>query len=409
MSTVYLARVIGGVGRHRFVALKYLRAELATDPDLVALFLDEAKLASSIHHPNVCDVIDYHIGGNANYLVMEMLVGESLSALRRQIAEHPDVLPPAQYAGAVARIIADAAEGLHAAHELTDGHGRPLHVVHRDVSPDNIFITYDGNVKVVDFGVALTAQQRHVTQPGMVRGKYGYLQPEVLHGAKPDRRADVWGLGVVAWELLTHQRLFDGDNEIELLRAVAEKPIPPPSSLRPVPAALDDVVMKALERDPAHRFPTARELGHKLTCFLAEERLPVGLASLSQLVDRTFPDGRACARARRATVEGMEEAVDFEPSEEPATVAVTYASHVEGSRSLPIAVEREALAQTRVATAATAPSVPSAIPPQLWPRWMPFAVSLAAGTLAAVFGLLLLHSCAEPPPVVRASPPACLP
>src|SRR5439155_10081598 len=100
-----------------------------------------------------------------------------------------------QYAGVVARIIADAAEGLHAAHELTDSRGRPLNVVHRDVSPENVFITYDGNVKIMDFGVAITAQQRHVTQPGTLRGKYGYLQPEVLHGGKPDRRADVWGLG----------------------------------------------------------------------------------------------------------------------------------------------------------------------------------------------------------------------
>jgi serine/threonine-protein kinase len=404
MSTVYLARVVGGVGRHRFVALKVMRPQLANDPDLLAMFVDEAKLASVIHHPNVCDVIDYHVGGPATYLVMEMLVGESLSALRRQVAAHPEVLPPALYAGVIARIIADAAEGLHAAHELTDGRGRPLHVVHRDISPENVFITYDGHVKIMDFGVALTAQQHHVTQPGTVRGKYGYLQPEVLHGGKPDRRADIWGLGVVAWELLTLQRLFDGDDAVELMRDIAEMDIPPPSSVRrELPPAIDEVVMKALERDPARRYQTAREMARKLTCFLANERLPIGLASLADLCDRAFADGRACARAQLATIDGMDDITETSP--EPDSVTVAYATDAEISRSLPIVVTQDASGQSRMVALAPEPT-PTAPPPSTWPRWMPFAVSLAAGTLAAVFGLLLLHSCAEPshaPP-----PPAAL-
>ncbi len=400
MSTVYLARVVGGVGRHRFVALKVMRPQLASDPDLLAMFVDEAKLASVIHHPNVCDVIDYHVGGPATYLVMEMLVGESLAALRRQVATHPEVLPPALYAGVVARIIADAAEGLHAAHELTDARGRPLHVVHRDISPENVFITYDGHVKIMDFGVALTAQQHHVTQPGTVRGKYGYLQPEVLHGGKPDRRADIWGLGVVAWEMLTLRRLFDGDDAVELMRDIAEMEIPPPSRVRrELPAALDEVVMKALERDPARRYATARELARKLTCFIANERLPIGLASLAELVDRAFVDGRACARAQLATIDGMDDLTEMSP--EPDSVTVAYATDAEASRSLPIVVTQDPSGQTRMVALAPEPA-PPAPAPAMWPRWMPFAVSLAAGTLAAVFGLLLLHSCAEP---IRAPPP----
>ena len=322
MSSVYLARVSGAVGHHRFVALKCLKPALAGDSEFVEMFLDEARLASQINHPNVCAVFDYQAQGSISYLVMELLLGKTLAAVRRALAERTTPMPPAHHAGVVARIIADAAEGLHAAHELTDAQGKSLEVVHRDVSPENVFLTYDGNVKVVDFGVANTTQQHHHTQPGTLKGKYCYMQPEVLRGAKADRRADVWGLGVIAWELLTHERLFDGEHEVDTLRAVLEREIPRPSAVRPgLPPALDEIVMRALERDPARRYATTRELGRKLTWFAAEERIAIGLASLADFMEQLFPSGRACARQQLETVERMHDAAMAPDRDEVPTLA----------------------------------------------------------------------------------------
>src|SRR4029079_12041272 len=229
---------------------------------------------------------------------------------------------PARIAGIVARIVADAAEGLHAAHELTDAHGEPPRVVQRHVSPENVFITYDGNVKIMDFGVAVTSQQRHHTEPGTLKGKHSYVAPEVLRGLKPDRRADVWGLGMIAWELLAGRRLFEVENEVDVLRAVIDMEIPKPSSIRPgIPAALDDIVLRALHRDPARRFQTARELGRQLICLLAEERMAIGLAELSDFVVQLFPNGAICARQLRDTVERMEHAAANADENDHPTVA----------------------------------------------------------------------------------------
>lgn len=307
MSTVYLARARGSGGLHRFVAIKCLRPALADDPELVAGFFDEARITSQIHHGNVCTVIDFDEEDGLGYLVMEYLVGETLAAVRSRIA-HAD-LPPAHRAGIVARILADVAEGLHCAHELRDSQGEPMNVVHRDVSPDNIFLTYDGTAKVVDFGVAAASHQVHKkTSTGVFKGKYAYIQPEVLRGKKPDRRADVWGLGVVAWELLTGQRLFDYATDLETMLAVENAELLPPSTfIHGIPADLDAVIMKALARDPAKRYQTAREFGRELVRFLAEQRLAIGLAELSDFMDRLFPNGRACKRQMFELLDRLDE------------------------------------------------------------------------------------------------------
>ncbi len=295
MATVFLARTEGRSGLHRFVALKCIRPELARDPRFVGMFTDEAAILTRLHHANICSVYDFDQIQGAYYLAMEYLQGETLAAVYRKLCESSSIYPPEHQAGIVARIVADAAEGLHAAHELRDSDGKSLNVVHRDVSPPNIFVTYHGNVKIVDFGVACGSHQQHKTQTGMLKGKYAYIQPEVLHGAKPDRRADIWGLGVVTWELLTLRRLFDADTDVHALQAVTSKEIPPPSSVRSsLPGALDEIVLRALDRDPRKRYESAREFGRKMTQFLTEHKLAIGLAELSEFMDRLFPSGRAC-------------------------------------------------------------------------------------------------------------------
>lgn len=290
MATVYLARP-GGPGLRRFVAVKKLAQHLAEDPVFTAMFMDEAQITSQINHPNVCSVYDCGVDNNVCYMVMEYLSGEPLSHVRRALARSRALR--ATSSPYVARIIADACEGLHAAHELTDASGRPLSVVHRDISLDNLFVTYDGVVKVVDFGVASAANQTHRTRTGVVKGRFAYIAPEVLHGKKADRSADVWGLGVVCWELLTGRRLFQRATDAETLRAVLEHRVPQPSSVRHgIPPELDEIVLRALAREPTARYPTTRAMGQELTHFLAMHQLSVGLAEVADLMDRLFPGGR---------------------------------------------------------------------------------------------------------------------
>ncbi|HTJ41832.1 MAG TPA: serine/threonine-protein kinase [Kofleriaceae bacterium] len=396
MSTVFLARVQDGVGCHRFVALKCLKPRLAEDADCAEMFLDEARVSSLIHHPNVCDVLDFRVQGGVSYMAMELLEGQTLAALLHRIGEACEAWPPARVAAVVARIVADAAEGLHCAHELTDLRGEPLHVVHRDISPENVFLTYDGNVKIIDFGVALTSQQRHHTEPGTFKGKYSYVAPEILRGGKPDRRVDVWGLGMIAWELLAGRRLFEVENEIDVLRAVIDMEIPRPSQVRPgIPPALDDVVMRALDRDPARRYPTARELGRKLTCVLAEERMVVGLGDLAELVAELFPNGRACARQLRDAVERLESAAIRDDTGEHPTVA----GPLSGPASSAIAIPTPRIGvATRRALRRPRPRVDTA--------WLAILSPLVAAA-AVVLALAVYAGQREPaPPATSVAPPS---
>ncbi len=312
MATLYLARLDGRAGMHRFVALKCIRPELAADERFIGMFFDEARIASQIYHPNVCSVLDFDEQRGAHYIAMEFLHGQPLAAIRRALgraSESSDGPDPLRRAGLVARILAEAAEGLHAAHELIGRDGLPLHVVHRDVSPENIFVTYDGGVKLLDFGVASAACQQHHTRTGIIKGKYAYLQPEALHGNKADRRADVWGLGVVAWELVTGERLFERASEVETLQAIDKQDIPPPSSRCPgLPPEFDAIVMLALERNPDSRYQTAREFGQECTRFLADNRLAIGMPEVAALMGRLFPGGRAVVQQLLGIADQLETA-----------------------------------------------------------------------------------------------------
>jgi serine/threonine-protein kinase len=294
MATVYLARVTARAGFDRFVALKRIHPHLVKEPGFAEMFLDEAHVASRIVHPHVCSVYDYEAEGDRYYIAMEYLMGEPLSRVSHVIESQVDAPSVERGSYLIARIIADACEGLHAAHELRDSAGDPLNVVHRDVTPQNLFLTYDGAVKVVDFGLVRSAQCLHKTKTGIVKGKFGYLAPEILATKPLDRRADIWGLGVVLWELVTRRRLFLRDSEADTILAVANADIPPPSVACPgVPPALDAIVLRAVTRNPAERYATARDLGRDLTRFLHQAAEPVGMSDLAEWMDRLFVGGRA--------------------------------------------------------------------------------------------------------------------
>ena len=294
MATVYLARVDGASGFEKLVALKRIHRHLAKETKYVEMFLDEAKIASRITHPNVCSVFDFGQADGEYYIAMEYLVGEPLSRLcgkvARDQAQRRNPLLPLR----MARIIADACEGLHAAHELKDANGDSLHVVHRDVSPRNLFVTYDGSVQVVDFGIASARQRMHHTATGQVKGTFAYMAPEQLTANPIDRRVDIWSLGVALWEMLTLRRLFRRDTTAETIHAVLYEDLAPPSAHRSqVPKELDEVVMKALQRDPKQRWQTGREMGRALRQFLGTRREIIGPAELSEWMSEVFPQGEA--------------------------------------------------------------------------------------------------------------------
>ncbi len=284
MATVYLARAKGPSGVDRPFAIKRIHPHLAKQQDFVDMFLDEARLASRIQHPNVCRVEDFGDVDGTYYIAMEYLLGRPLTAVGRAVMGRPELLASQRWQVLAARIIADACEGLHAAHELTDEHGRPLNVVHRDVTPHNLFLTYEGAVKVVDFGVAWAEGRSHETRTGAVKGKFAYMSPEQVRGRAIDRRLDVWALGVCLWELLTGRRLFGKRSDVELIHAISSETVPTPRAVRPVIPALAGIVMRALERDLDRRTPTARALGRELSTFVAASGIPSGIEELAELM-----------------------------------------------------------------------------------------------------------------------------
>jgi serine/threonine protein kinase len=261
MATVHLGRLNGAAGFARTVAVKRLHPQYAKDPDFVSMFLDEARLAARIRHPNVVPTLDIVETDGEIFLVMEYVQGASLSRLLR--AAGSARTPPDPWL--VATMMSGVLHGLHAAHEARSEHGGPLEIVHRDVSPQNVLVGIDGTPRVLDFGVAKAVGRLQTTREGQVKGKFAYMAPEQIYGRGVTRQADVYSAAVVTWEALTGRRLFVADNEAAIVNAVLHDPIPPPSEIVPdLPRELDVVVMRGLERDPTRRYATARDMALEL-------------------------------------------------------------------------------------------------------------------------------------------------
>jgi serine/threonine-protein kinase len=258
MAEIYLATSQGAEGFEKEVVIKRIRSFLASDPGFVDMFIAEARLASRLNHGNVVQIFDFAKHEDTYYLAMEYVRGCTLWDLRKKCKDLMEPVPPVL----VAHIGAEVARGLHYAHRLKVN-GEPLYLVHRDVTPHNVLISFDGAVKLTDFGIAKAGNK--LTSPGMLKGKFAYMSPEQSRGEHVDVRTDVFALGIVLWEMLTGGRLFDGDSELAVLRSVQQSTITPPSNLNPdVPEELNAVVMKALERHPEARYQTAGELERAL-------------------------------------------------------------------------------------------------------------------------------------------------
>jgi serine/threonine-protein kinase len=292
MASVHLARAHGNPGFEKLVALKRIHPHLACEPEYVDMFLDEARIASRITHSNVCSVFDFGEADGEYFIAMEYLVGEPLSRVHRRVLADVDQRDSPLLPMRMARIIAQACEGLHAAHELTDADGESLRVVHRDVSAENLFVTYDGATQVVDFGIAHARQRVHSTEAGQVKGTFPYMAPEQMTSAVVDRRVDVWALGAVLWELLTLRKLFLRETDVNTMYAVLSGEIQPPSEYRnAVSAELDEIVLKALERSPDARWQSAREMGKALRRYLAKQNELIGPAEIADWMRQLFPSG----------------------------------------------------------------------------------------------------------------------
>jgi serine/threonine-protein kinase len=257
MATVHLGRMLEVDGTSPTVAVKRLHPQFCKDPEFVAMFIDEARLAARIKHPNVVETLDILTMGQELLLVMEYIRGECFSKLLRA-ARRKNLEPSI---GVVGHIASGMLHGLHAAHEAKDDRGEPLNVVHRDISPQNVMIDADGAVKVLDFGVAKASARIQITRDGQMKGKLSYMSPEQLQGMPVDRRADVFACGVVLWEALTRRRLFVGEDASEVLRKILRDEVPRPSEFVPeLTPDMDAVVLRALCKDPERRYQTAEDL-----------------------------------------------------------------------------------------------------------------------------------------------------
>jgi serine/threonine-protein kinase len=293
-ADVYLAVARGPMGFNKLVVVKRLKSEVVEHPELLTMFLDEARLAARLNHPNVVQTFEVGETGGAYFIAMEYLDGQPLYKLMRLST---DVMSPAMWA----HVVAEALSGLHHAHELCDYDGKPLNIVHRDVSPQNIFLAYEGEVKIVDFGIAKATLNNARTQTGVVKGKASYMAPEQAYGAQLDRRVDIFAMGIVLWEALTGRRLFDGEPLAIMHRLVSEE-VPRASSVVPsIDPALDAIVARSLEKDPDKRYQTADEMRDALEGYIAQTGKIVRKADIGKVVATTFAGVREKVHAQIQT------------------------------------------------------------------------------------------------------------
>jgi serine/threonine protein kinase len=288
MADVYLAVAQGPVGFNKLQVIKRLRPNLAEEPEFLAMFLDEARLAARLNHPNIVQTNEVGEVGGQYFIAMEYLDGQPLHRIIHRGGKN----------GALTRqmglkILADTLGGLHAAHELADYDGSPLRVVHRDASPHNVFVTYEGQTKLVDFGIAKAATRSADTRTGVLKGKIGYMAPEQARCEPVDRRADVFSLGVILWEMLSGTRMWKGMSDVEILDNLMHGRVPDITSVRPdLPPDLVFIVRRTLAPFPNDRYSTAAEARHDIMAHLAREGARLGDEEIGQLVASLFQDKR---------------------------------------------------------------------------------------------------------------------
>ena len=397
MATVHLGKLLGPAGFARVVAIKRLHPQFAKDPEFVSMFLDEARLAGRIRHPNVVACVDVVALEGELLIVMDYVEGESLSRLRGSAGAAGEALP-LPVAGAV---MLNVLHGLHAAHETLDDAGASLGLVHRDVSPQNVLIGVDGIARVVDFGIAKAAGRLQSTQDGVVRGKIAYMAPEQLGRGPIDRRVDVYAASVVFWEMLAGRRLFAGDNDFQLADQIVNVGVRvPPSTLNPeVPEALSALVLRGASRNPDERFASALEMADALE--------PIVPAASARTVGRWVESLASSVLEQRAhqvrEVEAASSSAKRLPQVAATTGARSHDAHTEhtkplGSNTTSQETERFDEQLILVAPTPPAPPQPESVPhPELTPPTTNssvkttdrrLAIGIALGAIAVAIGVI---------------------
>lgn len=346
MATVYLAVTHGPGGVHKLVVLKALLPELAAEPGALTMFLDEARLAAQLNHANVVQTYEVGTEGDRHVIVMEYLEGQALSTILRRGQAIGQPLPIAMHL----RIISAVLEGLQYAHELSAYDGSPLTLVHRDVSPQNVFVTYDGQVKVLDFGIAKASSSSTNTATGVVKGKIAYMAPEQMVAEGVDRRADVYSVGCMLWALATGRKLWKDTSDVQILRAVLHGEVAPPRSVNPeCDEELDRIVMKALAAHREHRYQSALELQDDLERYCDARAIPTRQKQIGEYVAGLFSNTRA---ELKALVERQLHLVADDSAPLPAASAVlqegTQTRRADGSDSFPRSIGGSSTADVSV-------------------------------------------------------------
>jgi serine/threonine protein kinase len=382
MAEVYLALSRGPSGFNKLVVLKLLHSDLSPNDDFLQMFLDEARLAARLNHANIVQTYEIGTEGGRHGIVMEYLEGRTFAQVGAATRSHPIDL------GLGIRVLTDTLSALHYAHELCDVDGRPLGLVHRDVSPHNVYVTYDGQVKLLDFGIAKALGGGAPTETGVFKGKLRYTAPERFTSDECDRRADIFSVGVMLWQLLTRRSLWSGMNELEIMEQLANRtPIPSPRELNPdSPERLDEICCKALASSPDDRFSTAAEMADALEDFLEGESLRATNRALAKFMGEAFAETRQ--RFQWAVDEQIRAAMNLPP-------------YFDASSVIRLQVRREALPKLirAVDVVSSASSRSSVRPsPRSWGRRIALVGAVAVASLGLTMYLRSVRHHPEPPP-----------
>jgi len=403
MATVHFGRLLGSVGFSRTVAIKRLHPHFTEDPDFVSMFLDEARLAARVRHPCVVPTLDVVATGGEIFLVMEFVQGETLSRILRKLGPRGERIP----LPIVASIFSNVLHGLHAAHEAKSERGKALEIVHRDVSPHNVIIGVDGTARVLDFGVAKAIGRLQTTREGQIKGKLAYVAPEQLRSVDASRQTDVYAASVCLWEALTGKRMFEGASEAVIAGKILAGDLKPPSALVPdLPPALDPIVMRGLDRDPANRFATAREMASAL-----EAAVPLAIpAVVGAWIEQTAAEAIAFQAAQLAEIENASSDVTVPAVDGDATVPSppprTEASSAEAARAEPREdsepATREPMYSVSLSTIGTTPASaddaaePARVAAFRFPRPPPMVLRLGGAAAAALLAVVLVIALRSP-------------
>lgn len=309
MAEIFLAKSLSIQGMEKFVAIKRVLPSLTKNAKFIEMFLDEARLSLGLTHGNIVQVFDVSQSGGTFFIVMEYVDGFNVRHLFQRASEIGYRIP----LHVACYILIEVCKGLEAAHTKRDSEGKHLRIVHRDLSPPNVLVSRAGEVKITDFGLAKATSQLTKTDPGVVKGKYSYLSPEVTEGKAADHRADIFAAGIVLWELLSNRRLFFGKTDVETVDMVRKAEVPALSKLNPeVTAEFEGLLERALAKDPKKRFTSAREMGESLSAYLAKNGLKATSYDLVHMIERLFgaPGGLAqqneeVASQRQARISSM--------------------------------------------------------------------------------------------------------